>query len=1001
MRNFFLIPLMTLFSCVMAWAGNKPAKAIEPVPFQFNEAAPAAKAAAPARMKADATEQDVLLKYGEVSQHFSDIQSAFNALPANSTPATVKLLTDQYVEYSEMNNCVTLQKYHNVTLDLNGKTLYGSTPINVASTAVISNNGTITIVDSSDDGSGNGTGKFFNEATNVDDWQAAGYPYPRYANNVISNRGTVIIESGYIENKSPGNAAYVVDMYDNSTLIVNGGHLYNYYTSAIRCFGSSNAAHTQNVTINNGLVEGYSAIWLQVPSKNTKPNINLTINGGEIRSTANAYANGTSDLHQVGSKLYNSRADGATYENIYVNITGGTINENILFGPTTNLTISGGRFNGRVETYGNTDLTGGIFDLNETSFYDQYTSGANATTMNKILSNYGFESQEAMEAAGYIIQTTSYGYIILVPSIWFRTWFLDNQLHSGYVFKHIGATEEDLLYKVVPATSVVVTENTTWNENTEDLSATVITVGDEDHKQTTVVVTDTVEVHGMTLAEESQLIVKDGAVLTVGNGGLVTDNDVLTQVIVEAGGTVVVGTGGINKQGDAVPVEVQSSGEKSGVLLIDPNAPATVAEAPAKVKVYTRAYIDNGGAIQHWQQMASPVKGDNITITRIVEDGQPAVVRTAMYKWDYPTDKWVRMTMGENTYFEDSWTTNDETLVPFAAYDLINNSNSTHGGITYEFAGELVGNGDMKLNFPKRGFCIFGNSYTAPIDLTTLFDQIQNDIQTNTDKNTYENQDNIDPCVYMFNSAKDRFESVNALALFLDKLGFEDAAFTQIPPQQAFVMNLLSGSSAQTAVDYVTSVWGNTQGDNVAIRAPKRVNNTISSMLNIVVEDGTSSDRIVLVENSEYSEGYDRGADAEKYMNANFNIYANAAGRNLAMVATDNMEGTELTFAAGNAVNYTMTFANVEGEYVLVDNLNNNQIAIAEGGTYTFAAQPKSTVAGRFAIIPMAKIPTAIENTEVKANVKGIYSITGMYLGEDFQALPAGVYVVDGVKIVK
>ena len=72
-----------------------------------------------------------------------------------------------------------------------------------------------------------------------------------------------------------------------------------------------------------------------------------------------------------------------------------------------------------------------------------------------------------------------------------------------------------------------------------------------------------------------------------------------------------------------------------------------------------------------------------------------------------------------------------------------------------------------------------------------------------------------------------------------------------------------------------------------------------------------------------------------------------------------------------------------------------------EGASYEFAAQPNSIIEGRFEIVGRNNAPTAIENTEVKANVKGIYTITGQYVGEDFKALPAGVYVVNGVKIVK
>ena len=46
-------------------------------------------------------------------------------------------------------------------------------------------------------------------------------------------------------------------------------------------------------------------------------------------------------------------------------------------------------------------------------------------------------------------------------------------------------------------------------------------------------------------------------------------------------------------------------------------------------------------------------------------------------------------------------------------------------------------------------------------------------------------------------------------------------------------------------------------------------------------------------------------------------------------------------------------------------------------------------------------MPTALENAEVKANVKGVYTLMGQYLGEKIDKLPAGVYVVDGVKVVK
>jgi hypothetical protein len=136
----------------------------------------------------------------------------------------------------------------------------------------------------------------------------------------------------------------------------------------------------------------------------------------------------------------------------------------------------------------------------------------------------------------------------------------------------------------------------------------------------------------------------------------------------------------------------------------------------------------------------------------------------------------------------------------------------------------------------------------------------------------------------------------------------------------------------------------------------------------------------------------------ERYIN----LYATVSGEDYTSVATDNIEGKTISLQTKNDLTYTISFENVETEgYALLDKLTNNIVVIAEGNTYEFAAQPNSTVEGRFEIVSRAQMPTAIENTEVNANVKGIYTITGQYLGENFDILPAGVYVVNGVKIVK
>ena len=157
------------------------------------------------------------------------------------------------------------------------------------------------------------------------------------------------------------------------------------------------------------------------------------------------------------------------------------------------------------------------------------------------------------------------------------------------------------------------------------------------------------------------------------------------------------------------------------------------------------------------------------------------------------------------------------------------------------------------------------------------------------------------------------------------------------------------------------------------------------------------------VENADRSDDFEKGYDALVYMNENtINLYSSLEGQDLANVATNDLEGKTITLQTNDEIAYTMSFPIVEGEeYAIRDNATGKVIAIEEGATYEFAAQPNTTVEGRFEIVPVAKVPTAIENTEVKANAKGIYTLTGQYLGEDFEAVPAGVYVVNGVKIVK
>lgn len=264
---------------------------------------------------------------------FSELQGAIDK--GIRDDATVKLLKD-----IELENPIKVNG--KVTLDLNGKTItYNST---TQGEAMITNKGNLTIKDSGE--------------TGVINYNYTGAADPSYGkgNYTISNAGTLTVNGGKITIANlSGHAKYPID--NNSTtgdaiLVINGGHLYNYNTSAIRQFCNS-TTNKNSVTIDGGLVEGYCAIWVQNPGSKTV-NGSLSIKNGEIKSTAKAWVNGTAELKDVSSRIYCTidGEGGAWSEDSAVSITGGTINENVSLAEEAPAAITIGdeaTFNGYVD----------------------------------------------------------------------------------------------------------------------------------------------------------------------------------------------------------------------------------------------------------------------------------------------------------------------------------------------------------------------------------------------------------------------------------------------------------------------------------------------------------------------------------------------------------------------------------------------------------------------------------------------------------------------------
>jgi hypothetical protein len=163
-----------------------------------------------------------------------------------------------------------------------------------------------------------------------------------------------------------------------------------------------------------------------------------------------------------------------------------------------------------------------------------------------------------------------------------------------------------------------------------------------------------------------------------------------------------------------------------------------------------------------------------------------------------------------------------------------------------------------------------------------------------------------------------------------------------------------------------------------------------------------SNDAVYMIQGGEYSSAIENGYDSEKYLAGAANIYVMNENK-YATCATDNLENTYLGFACKEAGNYTISFENIRGEQFAIRDLVNGQVInMTEGATYEFYAAESNDY--RFQIVRRANMPTDVETVENAAvNGNGVYSITGQYMGNMsvWNTLPAGVYVVDGVKRVK
>ena len=456
--------------------------------------------------------------------------------------------------------------------------------------------------------------------------------------------------------------------------------------------------------------------------------------------------------------------------------------------------------------------------------------------------------------------------------------------------------------------------------------------------------------------------------LTINNGVTLQAERVIlgakAKIIVEAGGKfLVTGEQGITANlSDNIILKTSSTAQ--ALFLVNPAVNANK-HPKAQVQMISKGYYDNVNDKYIWQRFGVPAYEATMLFSDIVKDVPSAYMKLV-------ADEWVEIPLGD-------WGT--EKLVPFTTYAVTTNQ-TTSGGL-YTFSCSLVGNSDATLPLTGK-WNYYANSYTAPISISDII----NDYNT---KYT-----NVSGTIYLHDAASGDWYEINNATPYV-----HPEYPTVINPMHAFIIQKRSNSGSNPVINYKDEVYNPIVSP---ASAPARLGSApfATAVVEIVAADGTK-DQVSLLEGEQFSVEFDNTFDATKLMTKEqAYIYANGMDDKLGIIATDNLEGTTLSMAAKEQTSFMMTVKRANGmNYAIRDMLTGTEIELISGATYMFSVPANTTIDGRFQIVGLHKVPTAVDNIEEKAAAKGIYNMAGQYVGDDYHSLSAGVYVVDGKKIVK
>ncbi len=289
---------------------------------------------------------------------------------------------------------------------------------------------------------------------------------------------------------------------------------------------------------------------------------------------------------------------------------------------------------------------------------------------------------------------------------------------------------------------------------------------------------------------------------------------------------------------------------------------------------------------------------------------------------------------------------------------------------TYTMTGNLASTADKEITLTKEsdGENIIGNSWTAPINIASLVDAFAED-------------ENVEKVVYIYITGNDNMEGDHRttevagkwLAIPIDASGWPGWKGQKvIPAMQAFYIKANAATMLTLNYDEMVRTTPNEEL-NRPLKAPHRapLSDDAISLLKLRVEDSSTYTDLYLFEGNRFSDSYDNGWEA-KQMGGDgcMQLYAQNEADKMAVLATDELEGTVVGFEPGKETGYTISFSGEGNGYYLNDIKLRNSVRISEGETYTFTFE-EGDAANRFYIsrtaINAPEVATGMENLDAAA----------------------------------